>query len=384
MSTRKAPNLTNYFSAAKQSQQLSQAEEEIQRLKAEIEELRSQGSTELEEQLSALRTQLQSQSGILSISIEEIQPNPEQPRQTFLSESIESMARSLANDGQLEPIILIQRPDLVLFDGERRWRSAKALGWQNLQAVIIPEPTALHRKALLTSLHREDLNPLDKAEAIVRELAINTDIESVDIPRILSTVVRRLNLKKRMSSVVELMRTTESEQQQGLASMGLDEREQAVLGLLLSLQLNPASVDANIFPMLTLAPDLKAAIRESGLFGVHAMALAKLNAKNLGKTEEEAQLIRVETTQKVIAEKLSAAQTRLLVNEALALHQKADSIPPQTVRQVLKVTGNLQKLSSEMLAAAQRDQLTQLQDVLNQKLAEIEKILKHKGGELIK
>jgi ParB family chromosome partitioning protein len=117
MSTRKAPNLTNYFSAAKQSQQLSQAEEEIQRLKAEIEELRSQGSTELEEQLSALRVQLQSQSGILSISIEEIQPNPEQPRQTFLSESIESMSRSLANDGQLEPIILIQRRDLVLFDG---------------------------------------------------------------------------------------------------------------------------------------------------------------------------------------------------------------------------------------------------------------------------
>lgn len=378
MSTRKAPNLTNYFSAAKQSQQLSQAEEEIQRLKVEIEELRSQGSTELEEQLSALRGQLQSQSGILSISIEEIQPNPEQPRQTFLSESIESMSRSLANDGQLEPIILIQRPDLVLFDGERRWRSAKALGWQSLQAVIIPEPTALHRKALLTSLHREDLNPLDKAEAIVRELAINTDIESVDIPRILSTVVRRLNTQKRMSFIVELIRGTELEQQQGLASMDLDKREQAVLGLLLSLQLNPASIDANIFPMLTLASDLKAAIRESGLFGVHAMALSKLNAKNLGKTEEEAQLIRVNTTQKVITEKLSAAQTRKLVKEALALHEKADSTPPQKVRQVSQVTGSLQKLSSEMLATAQRDQLTQLQEVLNQKLAEIEKILKQK------
>jgi len=378
MSTRKAPNLTNYFSAAKQSQQLSQAEEEIQRLKAEIEELRSQGSTELEEQLSALRVQLQSQSGILSISIEEIQPNPEQPRQTFLSESIESMSRSLANDGQLEPIILIQRRDLVLFDGERRWRSAKALGWPSLQAVIIPEPTALHRKALLTSLHREDLNPLDKAEAIVRELATNTDIESVDIPRILSTVVRRLNTHKRMSQVVELMRVTEEEQQQGLAEMGLDKREQAVLGLLLSLQLNPASIDANIFPMLTLAPDLKAAIRESGVFGVHAMALSKLNAKNLGKSEEEAQLIRVNTTQKVIAEKLSAAQTRLLVKEVLTLHQKADSTPPQTVRQVSKVTGSLQKLSSEMLAAAQLNQLTQLQEVLNQKLAEIEEILQQK------
>lgn len=378
MSTRKAPNLTNYFSAAKQSQQLGQAEEEIQRLKAEIEKLRSHGDTELEEQLTALRAQLQSQSGIMSVSIQEIQPNPEQPRQTFLSESIESMSRSLANDGQLEPVILIQRGDLVLFDGERRWRSAKALGWQSLQAVIIPEPTALHRKALLTSLHREDLNPLDKAEAIVRELATNTDIESDHIPRILSTVVRRLNTQKRMSFVVELMATTEEAQQQGLASMDLDKREQAVLGLLLNLQLNPASIDANIFPMLSLAPDLKAAIRESGLFGVQAMALSKLNAKNLGKTEEEAQLIRVNTTQKAIAEKLSAAQTRKLVKEVLASHTQASSTSPQTVRQVDQVTGSLQKLSSEMLATVGTNQLTQLQEVLNQKLAEIEEILKQK------
>ncbi len=46
MTTRKSPDLTNYFSGAKQSQQLSEAEAEIQRLKAEIEELRSQGSSE--------------------------------------------------------------------------------------------------------------------------------------------------------------------------------------------------------------------------------------------------------------------------------------------------------------------------------------------------
>lgn len=109
MTARKAPDLTNYFSAAKQSQQLSEAEEELQRLRAEIEELRDSGAAELEEQLAALRSQLQSQSGILSISIEQIEPNPEQPRQTFLPESIESMSRSLAEDGQLQPIILIQR-----------------------------------------------------------------------------------------------------------------------------------------------------------------------------------------------------------------------------------------------------------------------------------
>ncbi|GAX46307.1 ParB-like partition protein [Tolypothrix sp. NIES-4075] len=377
MTARKATDLTNYFSAAKQSQQLSSAEEELQRLRAEIEELRSLGAAELEQQLANLRKQLQSQSGILSISIEQIEPNPEQPRQTFLPESIESMSRSLAEDGQLQPIILIQRENLVLFDGERRWRSAKALGWQNLQAVIIPEPVSLHRKALLTSLHREDLNPLDKAEAIVRELANNTDLEQVDIPRILSTVVRRLNAQKKMNSVVELMTAENAEQQSGLAALGLSDSEQAVLGLLLDLQLNPASIDANVFPMLSLASDLKVAIR-SGLKGVHAMALQKLSPKNLGVTEEEAQSIRVTTTQKVMTEKLSASATRKLVSKVVATHAQSSSTSEAKIKPVSQEARRLQKLSLESLKKAERTQLIKFQEVLREKLAEIEEVLKQK------
>jgi ParB family chromosome partitioning protein len=377
VSARKAPDLKNYFSAAKQSQQLSEAEAEIQQLKAEIEKLRASGAAQLEEQLQALRAQLQLQSGVMSIPVEQIQRNPEQPRQTFLPESLESMSRSLATDGQLEPIILIGRGDsYLLFDGERRWRSAQRLGWQALQAVIISEPTDLHRKALLTSLHREDLNPLDKAEAIVRELSASTGLEPLDIPRILSTAVRRLNAQKRMNSVVELMTVTPAEQQQGLANLGLSDSEQAVLAGLLDLQLNPASIDANIFPMLSLATDLKTAIRESGLFGVHALALQKLSAKNLGLSEKKAQAIRVETTHKVIAEKQSISQTRKLVSEIITLHAKTEPILQKKVKQVSAAARSLQQLSSEIFAQADPSQLIEFQEILQQKLAEIEQILK--------
>lgn len=379
MTTRKSPDLTNYFSGAKQSQQLSEAEAEIQRLKAEIEELRSQGSSELETQLQTLRAQLQSQSGIQSISLEKIQANPEQPRQTFLSESIESMSRSLVSDGQLEPIILIQREHLVIFDGERRWRSAKNLGWENLQAVIIPEPDALHRKALITSLHREDLNPLDKAEAIVRELAINTGLEPQDIPRILSTVVRRLNAQKRMNSVVGLITVTPEEQQQGLAILDLDEREAAIFTVLLDLQLNPASIDANIFPMLTLAEALKAAIRSSGLKGVHAIALQKLSAKNLGVPELEAEEIRINITQKVLAEKLSVQKTRQLVTDAIASQSTdAEKIEKQ-VKPMTTATRSLYKVSGDALKKVEVSQLMEFQEVLRNKLAEIEEVIQEKA-----
>ena len=378
MAARKAPDITDYFSSAKQSQQLSAAEEEIQRLKAEIEQLRNSGETELEAQLAQLRNQLQSQSGILSIPLDQIQPNLEQPRQTFLAESIESMSRSLEKDGQLQPIILMQRENLVLFDGERRWRSAKALGWQTLTAVVIPEPDALHRKALLTSLHREDLNPLDKAEAIVREIETNTGLTGSDIPRILSTAVRRLGAEKRMNAVVELITATVEEQQQGLSALALDEKERAVFGVLLDLQLNPASVDANIFPMLSLADDLKSAIREQGLKGVHAIALSKLSVKNLGVSEEKAKEIRVKTTQQVISEKLSASQTRKLVGEVIAEEALPNSTSTAKTKPVSVETSRLQKLSIESLQAADPEQLVEFQEVLRQKLAEIEAVLQQK------
>lgn len=379
MTGRKGPNLANYFSGAKQSQQLTEAEEEIQQLKGEIEQLRSQGSSELEKQLQVLRSQLQSQSGVLSVAIEQIQLNPEQPRQTFSTASIESMCRSLKKEGQLQPIILIQRENsYLLFDGERRWRSAQKIGWKMLQAVVIPEtnPVELHRRALLTSLHREDLNPLDKAEAILREVTTQTGIKAKDIPRILATAVRRLKAQQRMNQVVELMIATTDKQKRGLASLGLETQEQDVLFELLDLQLNPASIDTNIFPMLSLADDLKAAIRESGLFGVHALALSKLSAKNLGQTEAKVKSIRVRTTQKVINEKLSVQTTRKVVSEIIASHTQTASDLPKKSQQISVAKENLQKLSGEMLVQADSSQLLEFQEVLRQKLTEIEVILK--------
>ncbi|MBW4429994.1 MAG: ParB/RepB/Spo0J family partition protein [Nostoc desertorum CM1-VF14] len=376
MCARNTPNLTNYFSGAKQSQQLSEAEEEIQQLRAEIEELRDKNSGELERQLEELRTQLQSQIGILSIPIEQIEPNIEQPRQTFLPESLESMSRSLTSDGQLQPVILIQRENhLLIFDGERRWRSAKALGWQTLSAVIIPEPTGLHRKALITSLHREDLNPLDKAEAIARELSTITGLELQDIPRILSTVVRRLNSQKRITSLVDLITADAKKQEKELESLNLSDSERAILSLLLDLQLNPASIDANIFPMLSLAEDLKLAIR-AGLKGVHAMALQKLSAKNLGLTEQKAQLIREKTIQKVVAENLSVIATRKLVAEVITSHSQSEVANTTRKKAVLQVSRRLEQLSLETLKQANPTELIDLQEVLRKKLVEIEQVLK--------
>ena len=380
--SRKTPDISNYFSAARRELELSDADAEIQRLKEEIEQLRiSQSSPEA--QLTQLREQLQKQSGILSIPVDQIQPNPNQPRQTFLQASIESMSRSLATEGQLEPIILIPKENeekLVIFDGERRWRGAVQLGWKTLQAVMIQEPEALHRKALLTSLHREDLNALDKAEAIAREIAFVAGLDFQNIPRILARAMRRLKRQKQAAALSALIALPVSEQKSGLTELSLDEAETAVLEVLLDLQLNPASIDANIFPMLSIADDLKKAIREQGLSGPSAIALQTLNAKNLGLSESRARSVRMKAIALVIEENLSVADTRQLVATIRAKYKQSTPSPSgDGVKQIQAISTDLQKLSPEILHEVHPDRLVELRQVLQEKLAQIQSLLERRN-----
>lgn len=164
-------------------------------------------------------------------------------------------------------------------------------------------------------------------------------------------------------------------QEKELESLDLSDSERAILSLLLDLQLNPASIDANIFPMLSLAEDLKLAIR-AGLKGVHAMALQKLSAKNLGLTEQKAKSIREETTHKVIVEKLSVVATRKLVAEVIASESEVAVTKNTKKKAVSQASNRLQKLSLELLKQANPAELIELQEVLRHKLVEIEKVLK--------
>lgn len=368
-------NLDNFSDGATQVHQVSPAEAEIIRLKEEIETLRANGTQELENELEQLRQQLSSQTGIMEIALDAINPNPEQPRQTFLEESVKSMAHSLKREGQLQPVVLIKKnQEYLLFDGERRWRGAKELGWNSLKAVIIPLPEVLHRQSLLTSLHREDLNPLDKAEAIVLEITQTTSLEADDIPRLLSAVIRRLTKQKQLKSLSEVILAEDKVQQGTLSNLGLNEQEQALLTILLGLQLNPASIDANIFPMLDLAPDIKTAMREQGLKGSQAMLINQLSAKNLDISVKKAEKIRQETITQVLTEQLSVKAVRKLVKETLKEYQGTEK-ESESLKIANSATKGIQKLSTPLLQKLEANQLEELRTMLTAKLSEISEIL---------
>lgn len=369
-------DLSNLFSGAEYSQEVHTLESKIAELSAEIEQLRSSDSQELEAKVQELREQLAC-GGVLDVLIEQIDRNVEQPRQTFTQESIEMLALSLESDGQQEPIILIEQLNgrYLLFDGERRWRGAKLLNWETLKAVVIPEPAALHRRVLLANLHREDLNPLDTAEALIKEITSNSDLNGDEIPKILRTGVRRLERQRTITKVSTLVLAPIEKQQQELATLELSEAEQIVFQVLLSLRLNPASVNTNIFPMMGLSVDLKQAIREQGLGGMQAKALQQLSSKKLGLSEPGARKVRSRVTKQVLEKKLSVTQVRQLVMAEIARHnQQKDSATEKK-----QVNGIIERVRSMPIEKVEREQLALLKEALQQKLQEIDSVLSENG-----
>lgn len=338
------PKISDRFKGAIQK---TDQERKIAELQAEIAQLRAAESPKLEGQVQVLREQLQ-QSGENQIKLELIDPNPQQPRQTITQSAIRAKARSLDKHGQITPVILIQYDSgrYILLDGQLRCEAAKLLGWETVRAVTVPMPRDLNHDSLLTFLHFEDLNPLDKAEAIVQEVVKATGLETDEVPTVLGTVLKRIEREGKTKQLADLVTATSEEQQQGLSLLEIREKERNLLLALLDLGLNPGSVKANLLPMLSLPADLKTAIRKQGLKGAHALALAVLSAKTLNLSEHEAAKERIVAIQTVLEQDLTVPETRKLVAEVKAKYSKLSASEPlvtELVDQVQAVTQRLKK-----------------------------------------
>ena len=109
------------------------------------------------------------------LDIEEVSPNPLQPRMRFDPASIEELARSMRESGVIQPILVVAEGETYkIIVGERRWRAAQKAGLKKIPVLIrqIPKERQLEI-SLVENLHREDLNPLEIAhvyQRLIREL----------------------------------------------------------------------------------------------------------------------------------------------------------------------------------------------------------------------
>ncbi|PSB46814.1 chromosome partitioning protein ParB [Cyanosarcina cf. burmensis CCALA 770] len=309
------PKIETRFNGAVQK---TAQERKIVELQAEIERLRAAQSPNLEAHVQELRQQLL-KSGENQIKLSSIDPNPHQPRQTITPSAIQAKARSLKKHGQIAPVILIAREErYILLDGQLRTEGAKLLGWETIRAVIIPMPEDLSYNSLLTFLHFEDLNPLDKAEAVMQQVSKVTGLKVDEISTTLSTVLKRIERDGKTKELANSIAQTTEKQSLTLEELGIRGKEQHLLLELLDLGLNPGSVKANLLPMLSLPLDLKAAIRHQGLKGAHALALSTLSTKTLNLSDKQAAAERIAATEQVIKQDLTVSETRKLVTQIKA------------------------------------------------------------------
>lgn len=99
--------------------------------------------------------------------IEEIHPNPHQPRKNFPEEQLQELVDSIREKGILQPLLVRRKgASYELIAGERRWRAAQRAGLKEVPIIVkdIPESELLEL-SLIENIQRENLNPLEEAEA---------------------------------------------------------------------------------------------------------------------------------------------------------------------------------------------------------------------------
>jgi len=107
------------------------------------------------------------ESNIVEVEIDLIEPNPNQPRQSFSEEKILELSKSIEEHGLIQPIIVKKTKDTYqLIAGERRWRACMEIGMKKIPAIVRDlDNKSQTELALIENIQREDLNPIDEATA---------------------------------------------------------------------------------------------------------------------------------------------------------------------------------------------------------------------------
>lgn len=105
---------------------------------------------------------------VLSLKLNQIEPNKEQARKIFNEESLEELANSIKEYGLIQPIIVTKKEKYYeIIAGERRWRASKKAGLEEIPVIVREDNEKINREiSLIENIQREDLNPIEKAKGI--------------------------------------------------------------------------------------------------------------------------------------------------------------------------------------------------------------------------
>ena len=142
------------------------------------------------------------------VGIEEVRPNPLQPRKKVKEAAIEELAQSIKEKGIIQPLLVRKVGDgYELIAGERRWRAAQKAGLTEIPVLIREaEPTAQLELALIENIQRQNLNAMEEAEAyqrLIQEFNISQEDVARRVGKDRSSVANFLRLLKLSPGIQE-------------------------------------------------------------------------------------------------------------------------------------------------------------------------------------
>ena len=149
---------------------------------------------------------------LTEIPVDQIDANPRQPRKAFDPTSLDELARSLKSAGMIQPVVVRRMPEgrWQLIAGERRWRAARQAGLERIPALVREATDAESLElALVENLLREDLNPMEEAEAyqqILTEFGWTQEELAQRVGRDRSTIANCLRLLRLPRPIQEDLR----------------------------------------------------------------------------------------------------------------------------------------------------------------------------------
>jgi ParB family chromosome partitioning protein len=169
----------------------------------------------------------------IQCDIDLIQPNRYQPRITFASEELESLAQSIREQGIIQPVIVRRIDDgYELVAGERRLRACRMAGLERLPCIVKSISDAqLLEMSLVENIQRENLNPMEEAEAYHRmmtEFDMTQDEAAVRVGKSRSAVANYLRLRQLPDEVKTSIITGDLSMGHARALLGIPGRAQLI------------------------------------------------------------------------------------------------------------------------------------------------------------
>lgn len=152
------------------------------------------------------------QSGLKTLPLHKIEPNPDQPRRDFDPEELEELAESIRTHGIIQPLTVREMPNgyYQIIAGERRWRASRLAELAEVPVVVVEaDDKKAMELALIENLQRTDLNPVEEAmgyDALIREYGMTQEEAAARVGKSRPAVANALRLLGMSQPVLDKLR----------------------------------------------------------------------------------------------------------------------------------------------------------------------------------